>query len=637
MRPSQAEPTAEEEARAAAVESAATALTGNAITTGLAAVQSQDPGLNGTGTLICVVDTGINYKLELFGACTSLNAPVGRCRVVTGLDFVGDEYNGTTFGPPAVRGGTPLDCMGHGTMVASVAATSNGVAAGALLGSYRVFGCDGYATDDIIIEAIDRAVRDGCDVINLSLSSGAGYADNSVFKPVMENAISKGVMVVKAAGNSGRDGPFNADVATAAGSITAASVGSGSGDPIDTRLVASRFSSYGPAASLELTPHLSAPGAFITVRTQENSTTRASGTSFSSPYISGSLAIWLQQQREAAARRNVAGAPLLGAVVAGQDAALRGLVATAAAVPDEDNSSFLEPLAKVGAGVLQVDALLQNQLSVSPMMVQLPSSLTDASTINITLTWRGAPHPAGKVAYQLKHEPAASMTVSNGWYGTAASIRKVYETADVVFSPAQVVMDTTDGQSAVVQVNFTLPPALTSQQLLYSGIIRLRPNKQNSLCYAPYSKPVFVNSIMDSQAEVPGVCTGGFSNNDSADPLNVSLSVLKASPECSLRVTLVPEVPARMLYMLVLDSASNLLGSMAPLDPSSGSSLASQGEVWSWCLRFNGSYKDTLGRLSWLTVGQTYRLRALLQGPLSAADAAAGFMAEKHKVSYVPL
>lgn len=41
-----------------------------------------------------------------------------------------------------------------------------------------MFGCDGYATDDIIIEAIDRAVRDGCDIINLSLSSGAGYADN---------------------------------------------------------------------------------------------------------------------------------------------------------------------------------------------------------------------------------------------------------------------------------------------------------------------------------------------------------------------------------------------------------------------------------------------------------------------------
>jgi subtilisin family serine protease len=40
-----------------------------------------------------------------------------------------------------------------------------------------VFGCSGYATDDILIEAIDRAVRDGCDVINLSLATGSGYAD----------------------------------------------------------------------------------------------------------------------------------------------------------------------------------------------------------------------------------------------------------------------------------------------------------------------------------------------------------------------------------------------------------------------------------------------------------------------------
>ena len=69
-----------------------------------------------------------------------------------------------------------VDCMGHGSMVASVAATANGVAPGAQLGSYRVFGCSGYAVDDVIIEAIDRAVRDGCDVINLSLASGSGFA-----------------------------------------------------------------------------------------------------------------------------------------------------------------------------------------------------------------------------------------------------------------------------------------------------------------------------------------------------------------------------------------------------------------------------------------------------------------------------
>lgn len=62
----------------------------------------------------------------------------------------------------------------------------------------------------------------------------------------MSNAMSKGVVVVKAAGNSGRDGPFNADVATAAGAITLASVGSAVGDPVDKKVIMSRFSSIGP-------------------------------------------------------------------------------------------------------------------------------------------------------------------------------------------------------------------------------------------------------------------------------------------------------------------------------------------------------------------------------------------------------
>lgn len=46
------------------------------------------------------------------------------------------------------------------------------------------------------------------------------------------------------------------------------------------------------------------------------------------------------------------------------------------------------------------------------------------------------------------------------------------------------------------------------------------------------------------QAEVPGVCTGGFTRKDN-QTLNVSLAVLASSPECSLRVTLVPELSLR--------------------------------------------------------------------------------------------
>lgn len=50
--------------------------------------------------------------------------------------------------------------------------------------------------------------------------------------------------------------------------------------------------------------------------------------------------------------------------------------------------------------------------------------------------------------------------------------------------------------------------------------------------------------LSHAQAEVPGVCTGGFTRKDN-QTLNVSLAVLASSPECSLRVTLVPELSLR--------------------------------------------------------------------------------------------
>lgn len=53
--------------------------------------------------------------------------------------------------------------------------------------------------------------------------------------------MSKGVIMVKAAGNSGADGPFRADVATAVGAIAVASV-----DAHSRKVEMSQFSSYGP-------------------------------------------------------------------------------------------------------------------------------------------------------------------------------------------------------------------------------------------------------------------------------------------------------------------------------------------------------------------------------------------------------
>ena len=70
------------------------------------------------------------------------------------------------------------------------------------------------------------------------------------------------------------------------------------------------------------------------------------GTSFSSPYTAGLLAMWLQHKQKQAALANVR----LDPATVSHDAALRGLVATAKGVKDPLKATYLEPVARMGAG-----------------------------------------------------------------------------------------------------------------------------------------------------------------------------------------------------------------------------------------------------------------------------------------------
>ncbi len=128
------------------------------------------------------------------------------------------------------------DHLGHGTATAMVAAgvsnagplaTISGVAPQAWLGSYKVFGTPGYnstASDDIIMLAINDAVNDGMDIINLSLGGLAFNLDADTEAQILDVADSLGVIVVAAAGNGGSDpytinSPADAPLAIAAGAM----------------------------------------------------------------------------------------------------------------------------------------------------------------------------------------------------------------------------------------------------------------------------------------------------------------------------------------------------------------------------------------------------------------------------------
>lgn len=98
---------------------------------------------------------------------------------------------------------------GHGTHVGGIIAARGttpdgirGVAPAVVLRSYRVFGKGSDEASNFSISmAIDRAVADGCDLINMSL--GGGPQDEATHS-AMAGARSRGTLIIVATGNDGR-------------------------------------------------------------------------------------------------------------------------------------------------------------------------------------------------------------------------------------------------------------------------------------------------------------------------------------------------------------------------------------------------------------------------------------------------
>ncbi len=178
-------------------------------------VWKNPPGLHGEHIKIAVIDSGIDYTHANFGgpgtvaaftaakaasasaADPSMFGP-GAPKVKGGIDLVGDAYDPsqTDAAHAPHPDPNPLDCEGHGSHVAGTAAgfgvtsvgatfagpydasTPNvsfrigpGVAPLAELYAVRVLSCAGGT--DVIVDALDWAVQNGMDVVNMSL--GADY------------------------------------------------------------------------------------------------------------------------------------------------------------------------------------------------------------------------------------------------------------------------------------------------------------------------------------------------------------------------------------------------------------------------------------------------------------------------------
>lgn len=178
--------------------------------TGADIVQNE-MGYTGLGVKVAVMDTGIDYDHPDLGGCFGPG-----CRVAMGWDFVGDDYNADdtspTYNPIPTPDPDPDDCAGHGTHVAGIIGANGtvvGVAPGVTFGAYRVFGCDGSTDSDIMIAAMERALADDMDILNMSIGSAYTWPQYPT-AVAADRLVKKGMVVVASIGNNGANGLYSA-------------------------------------------------------------------------------------------------------------------------------------------------------------------------------------------------------------------------------------------------------------------------------------------------------------------------------------------------------------------------------------------------------------------------------------------
>ena len=141
-------------------------------------------GIDGTGIKIAVIDTGVDFNHpDLFGW-----GPDGK--VIGGYNFIEENE-------------LPMDTNGHGTKVAGIIAADGntlGVAHKAKILAYKVSEDGEGVSSELIRKAIEKAIEDKADIINISLGVNK---TNSKIDSAVNHAWDNGIIVVTAAGNDG--------------------------------------------------------------------------------------------------------------------------------------------------------------------------------------------------------------------------------------------------------------------------------------------------------------------------------------------------------------------------------------------------------------------------------------------------
>lgn len=208
-----------------------------------AAARAATGGPDGTGTVVAVIDTGIDashqdMRLSAAGEAGAkiknvkpggqftLKVPYGHNFADENdqvKDLTSSQHGMHVSGIVAANGGADADIATNGRV--------NGAAPEAQLLAMKVFSNDvaksGSAHDDDIVAAIEDSVKHKADIINMSLGSPNGFSGSDFgIQKAINTATAQGVLVVVAAGNEGLLSSLSGDTTDYYGTLDNATVGS---------------------------------------------------------------------------------------------------------------------------------------------------------------------------------------------------------------------------------------------------------------------------------------------------------------------------------------------------------------------------------------------------------------------------
>lgn len=247
-----------------------------------------DMGLSGSGVKIGVIDSGLDFHHPAFEGVYK-----------GGDNFIEDGME------------TPLEghddiTSTHGTNVSGIIAANpvdgdqslKGVAYDSDLYAYRVMDNDHRASTSHLLQAMEQAVKDEMDIINLSIGRNVNNPDTPLTRAINQT-VKSGIVVVAANGNDGSEAMSVGDPGTASLALSV-----GATYMLNDQELIAPFSSRGPVSgTYDIKPDVAAPGAgiFSTVSlnassgdSYENAYGFYSGTSMAAPYVTGIAALLLE-------------------------------------------------------------------------------------------------------------------------------------------------------------------------------------------------------------------------------------------------------------------------------------------------------------------------------------------------------